>query len=87
MKLSKLESRVAVLVAAIPRTPTLEEFKTKWNSMEKLDKSIYVGIAECPEIFGIDLAENEAMAATCRYLEEMGLVGERIDLQALIDEL
>ena len=87
MRLNKLEARVAALVASIPRTPTLDEFKAKWLQMDELSKSIYVGLAECPELFGVNLSEDETMAAICRYLDEMGLVGERIDLQALVDEL
>ena len=87
MTLEKLENRVAALLERIPAPMTVEEFAEKWQHMNDIDKSIYVGIAECPELFGVDLATNKPMAAICKHLEEQGLVGEKLDFQEILSEL
>ncbi len=87
MKLEKLKSRVAALLATIPTAPTFEEFKAKWADMGELDKALYIGMAECPALFGVELDKDDVSAAICQYLKQMGFVSENVDLQTLIGEL
>lgn len=86
MKLERLESRVTALLAAIPAPLSIGKFRAKWANMDKLDKALYIGMAECPALFGADPNDN-SIKVISDFLLELEYEKEQFDLETIVAEM
>lgn len=61
-----------------------ERFLILWPTMDPLSRSLYVTMAECPELFG-EMSPTEKQIA--EYIRKMGLVRKTVTLSDILEGL
>lgn len=63
---------------------TYDRFLILWPTMDPLSRSLYVTMAECPELFG-ELSPTEKKIA--EYIRKMGLISKTSTLSDILEGL